>query len=109
MEQRLNELVVPIHKASQPILLNLDIKGLNLKNLLEGKVHFDFQAEEFGLNMLPVQIGQASGSYTGGKINFDKIILIYSSRYNNYKLNKKKIFNIIELHFINILLTKLKK
>ncbi len=45
-------------------------------------------------------------------VNFNKLILNYQNRYkfyNNNHYNKKKIYRVIELHFINILLTKLKK
>ena len=46
------------------------------------------------------------------KLNYDKLILNYSNRfryYKNYTYNKHKIFDVIELHFYNIILTKLKK
>ena len=45
-------------------------------------------------------------------IHFKQLILIYSNRYRfyrNMKYNKKEIFNIIKLHFLNIILTNLKK
>ncbi len=44
--------------------------------------------------------------------NFNKLILIYSHHfrlYKDYYYNKCKIFTVIQIHFINILLTKLKK
>ena len=44
--------------------------------------------------------------------DFNKLLLIYSYRFQNfYKhlLNKKQLLELIEMHFLNILLTKLKK
>ena len=44
--------------------------------------------------------------------DFNKILLIYSYRFKHfykYSLNKKQIPELIEIHFLNILLTKLKK
>ena len=44
--------------------------------------------------------------------NYNQLILIYCTRYNyckKYSLNKKSIFDLVEIHFFNILLTKLKK
>lgn len=46
------------------------------------------------------------------KIYFDQLINAYSSHYRiykNYYYNKKKIFDVIEVHFLNIILTKNKK
>ena len=43
------------------------------------------------------------------KSNLDKIIYAYTSRFKHYNKNKKNIFYIVEVHFFNILLTKLKK
>ena len=46
------------------------------------------------------------------KLYFNQIILMYSYRYKYYKntsYNKKNIFNVIQLHFLNIVLTKFKK
>ncbi len=46
------------------------------------------------------------------KIYFNQLIDAYSSHYKiykNYYYNKKKIFDVIELHFFNIILTKIKK
>jgi len=46
------------------------------------------------------------------KIYFDQLINAYSSHYRiykNYYYNKKKIFNVIETHYLNIILTKNKK
>ena len=45
-------------------------------------------------------------------IHFNQIIDAYSNHYKiykNYYYNKKKIFDVIELHFLNIILTKNKK
>ena len=57
-------------------------------------------------------IGYDTSSAEINRLNFNKIILIYSDRfryYKNYIINKKNIYTVIELHFLNILLTKLKK
>ncbi len=46
------------------------------------------------------------------KYKINQLLSIYNSRYKVYKsnfYNKKNIFNVIELHFLNIILTKLKK
>ena len=46
------------------------------------------------------------------KIYFDQLINAYSSHYRiykNYYYNKKKIIDVIEVHFFNIILTKNKK
>jgi len=46
------------------------------------------------------------------KIYFNQLIDAYSNHYKiykNYYYNKKKIFNVIEVHFLNIILTKNKK
>ena len=46
------------------------------------------------------------------KIYFNQLIDAYSSHYKiykNYYYNKKKIFDVIEVHFLNIILTKNKK
>ena len=46
------------------------------------------------------------------KLYYSQIILMYSYRYKYYKntsYNKKNIFNVIQLHFLNIVLTKFKK
>ena len=46
------------------------------------------------------------------KIYFNQLIDAYSNHYKiykNYYYNKKKIFDVIEVHFLNIILTKNKK
>ena len=46
------------------------------------------------------------------KIYFNQLIASYSNHYRlykNYYYNKKKIFDVIEIHFLNIILTKNKK
>jgi len=62
----------------------------------------------FMLNYIGYDVSLALNS----KSNFDQLILIYCNRfryYKNYNYNKRRIFNVIELHFCNILLTKIKK
>ena len=62
----------------------------------------------FMLNFIGYDISQALKN----KVYFNMLIDAYSNRYRiykNYYYNKKKIFNVIELHFLNIILTKNKK
>ena len=63
------------------------------------------------LYMLKV-IGYDTSLALKNKIYFDQLINAYSSHYRiykNYYYNKKKIFDVIEVHFLNIILTKNKK
>jgi len=62
----------------------------------------------FMLNFIGYDISLA----TKNKIYFNKLIDAYSNHYKlykNYYYNKKKIFNVIETHYLNIILTKNKK
>ena len=46
------------------------------------------------------------------ELDFNKLLIIYCSHfkyYKNYYYNKKHIYKVIELHFFNKLLTKIKK
>ena len=57
-------------------------------------------------------IGYDTSLALKNKIYFDQLINAYSSHYRiykNYYYNKKKIFDVIEVHFLNIILTKNKK
>ena len=57
-------------------------------------------------------IGYDTSLALKNKIYFDQLINAYSSHYKiykNYYYNKKKIFNVIETHYLNIILTKNKK
>ena len=57
-------------------------------------------------------IGYDTSLAQNNKIYFDQLINAYSSHYRIYKnhyYNKKKIFDVIEVHFLNIILTKNKK
>ena len=57
-------------------------------------------------------IGYDTSLAKKNKIYFDQLINAYSSHfkiYKNYYYNKKKIFDVIEVHFLNIILTKNKK
>ena len=57
-------------------------------------------------------IGYDTSLALKNKIYFDQLISAYSSHYRiyeNYYYNKKKIFDVIEVHFLNIILTKNKK
>ena len=62
----------------------------------------------FMLNFIGYDISLAKKN----KIYFNQLIEAYSSHYKIYKnhyYNKKKIFDVIEVHFLNIFLTKNKK
>jgi N-acetylmuramoyl-L-alanine amidase len=62
----------------------------------------------FMLNFIGYDISLAKKN----TIHFNQIIDAYSNHYKiykNYYYNKKKIFDVIELHFLNIILTKNKK
>jgi N-acetyl-anhydromuramyl-L-alanine amidase AmpD len=62
----------------------------------------------FMLNFIGYDVSLASKN----KIYFNQLIDAYSNHYKIYKnhyYNKKKIFNVIELHFLNIVLTKNQK
>ena len=62
----------------------------------------------FMLNFIGYDISLASKN----RIYFNQLIDAYSHHYKIYKsyyYNKKKIFDVIELHFLNIILTKNKK
>ncbi|MDC0625186.1 N-acetylmuramoyl-L-alanine amidase [Alphaproteobacteria bacterium] len=57
-------------------------------------------------------IGYDTSLALKNKFYFDQLINAYSSHYRiykNYYYNKKKIFYVIEVHFLNIILTKNKK
>ena len=94
----------------RPQLLNrLDIKkGLKKKWLNTNKLNSMKKKILFMLNF----IGYDTSLALKNKIYFDQLINAYSSHYRiykNYYYNKKKIFNVIEVHFLNIILTKNKK
>ena len=62
----------------------------------------------FMLNFIGYDISLAKKN----KIYFNQLIDAYSNHYKiykNYYYNKKKIFDVIEVHFLNIILTKNKK
>jgi N-acetylmuramoyl-L-alanine amidase len=94
----------------RPQLLNRsDIKN-NLKKewLNKNKLNSMKQKILFMLNFIGYDISLALKN----KIYFDQLINAYSSHYRTYKnyyYNKKKIFDVIEVHFLNIILTKNKK
>ena len=57
-------------------------------------------------------IGYDTSLALKNKIYFNQLINAYSNHYKiykNYYYNKKKIFDVIEVHFLNIILTKNKK
>ena len=97
--------------------LSFEIKLIKDKKIIKNLIHKWFIKNKFNskkkiiLFMLSY-IGYDISLSINNNLYFNQLILIYSNRfrlYKNYYYNKKKIFNVIELHFINVLLTKLKK
>jgi N-acetylmuramoyl-L-alanine amidase len=93
-------------------LEKIKINNTNLKIInnwfSKNKFNSDKGKILFMLNFIGYDISLASKN----KFNFIQLINAYCSRYRyykNYSFNKNKIFNVIELHFFNILLTKKKK
>ncbi len=85
-----------------------NIKTLINKWFFKNKFNYKNKRILFMLNYLGYDISSAMLN----KSSFNKLIMIYCSHYRyykNYYYNKNKIFNVIELHFLNIILTKLKK
>jgi N-acetylmuramoyl-L-alanine amidase len=94
----------------RPQFLNRsDIKNsLKKKWLNKNKLNSMKKKILFMLNF----IGYDTSLALKNKIYFDQLINAYSSHYRIYKnhyYNKKKIFEVIEVHFLNIILTKNKK
>ena len=84
------------------------IKCLITKWYIKNKFTSKKKITLFMLNYLGYDISLALVN----NLEYNKLILNYSNRfrlYKNYKYNKDKIFNVIELNFFNIVLTKLKK
>jgi N-acetylmuramoyl-L-alanine amidase len=94
----------------RPQLLNQsDIKKI-MKNewINKNKLNSKKKKILFMLNF----IGYDTSLALKNRIGFDQLINAYSSHYTiykNYNYNKKKIFDVIEVHFLNIILTKNKK
>jgi N-acetyl-anhydromuramyl-L-alanine amidase AmpD len=94
----------------KPQLLNqLDFKNSLKKEWLNNnKLNSMKKKILFMLNI----IGYDTSLALKNKIYFDQLINAYSNHYRiykNYYYNKKKIFDVIEIHFLNIILTKNKK
>ena len=94
----------------RPQLLNRsDIKNSLKKEWLNmNKLNSMKKKILFMLNLIGYDISLAIKN----KIYFNQLIDAYSSHYKiykNYYYNKKKIFDVIEVHFLNIILTKNKK
>ena len=84
------------------IILSIDSWFKENKFLTKKKI-FLFMLNFIGFDTSLAEINQ---------LQFNQIIKIYSDRYRFYKndkTNRKNIFRVVELHFLNILLTKLKK
>jgi len=93
-------------------ILNIKEKNIIRKSIYKWYFKNNFKSKKkiilFMLNFIGYDISLALKS----KFNFNQIIFNYCNRHKFYKnltYNKKQIFNVIELHFLNILLTKLKK
>ncbi len=94
----------------RPQLLNQSDITNNLKKewLNKNKLNSMKKKILFMLNF----IGYDTSLALKNKTYFDQLINAYSSHYRIYKnhyYNKKKIFDVIEVHFLNIILTKNKK
>ena len=94
----------------RPQFLNLSDNKNSLKKewLNKNKLNSMKKKILFMLNF----IGYDTSLALKNKIYFEQLINAYSSHYRiykNYYYNKKKIFNVIEVHFLNIVLTKNKK
>ena len=93
--------------------LAFEIKKINMKHLNKFLIKkwykkYNFSKKKILLFMLSF-IGYDVRIAYKNKSNLDKIIYAYTSRFKHYNKNKKNIFYIVEVHFFNILLTKLKK
>ena len=94
----------------RPQLLNRsDIKNIiNKEWINKNKLNTMKKKILFMLNFIGYDISLAQKN----KFFFNQLINAYSSHYRiykNYDYNKKKIFDVIEAHFLNIILTKNKK
>jgi len=94
----------------RPQFLNREEIENNLKKkwLDKNKLNSKKKKILFMLNF----IGYDTSLALKNKIYFDQLINAYSSHYRiykNYYYNKKKIFDVIKVHFLNIILTKNKK
>lgn len=71
-----------------------------------------FKSKKLKILYMLNYVGYDTSLAKRNKLYFNKLMDAYCSRhryYKNYYYNKKKIFNIIELHFFNLLLTNLNK
>lgn len=84
------------------------IKPLIEKWLFKNKFKSKKKKILFMLNYIGYDISKATTSISA----FNKLINVYTNRnrfYKNYNYNKINIFYVIELHYFNLILTKLKK
>ena len=92
----------------QPInCLNITYNFIN-EWFYKNKINSKKKKILFMLNFIGYDISLAIKN----KSYFNQLIDVYSSHYKiykNYYYNKKKIFDVIEVHFLNIILTKNKK
>ena len=91
-------------------IINLKKKSIRLIKywFIKNKFNSNEKKILFMLSYIGYDISLASIN----KSSFKILIMNYVSRFNHYKnynFNKKNIHNLIEIHFLNILLTKLKK
>ncbi len=95
-------------KKIQPTVYN----EINLKIIKEWSKQNKFKSTKTKILFMLNNIGYDTSLALKNNIYFNKLIDAYSSRfryYRNYYYNKKNIFSVIEQHFFNIMLTKIKK
>ena len=92
----------------KPLKKNIIVKNLLSIWFFKQKFNSKKKIILFMLDFIGYDVSQALKN----KLHFNQLVLNYSNRfkyYKNYNYNKKEIFKVIELHFLNIVLTKVKK
>ena len=92
----------------KPFKKNTTIKNLLITWFSKKKINSKKKIILFMLGFIGYDVSLALNN----KMHFNQLVLNYSNRfkyYKSYNYNKKEIFKVIELHFLNILLTKVKK
>ena len=87
-------------------------KKKNISIILKWNIENKFKSNKLKILFMMKHIGYDTSLAMKNKLNFNKLIDAYCNHhryYKNYTYNKKKIFNVIELHFFNLLLTNLNK
>ena len=84
----------------------------NLLNLLENwYIKYRFKSHKKKILFMLDYIGYDISSALTNKLKLNQLFLRYSDRFNHNKnrFDKKNILDVVQFHFLNILLTKLKK